>query len=378
MAIFREKAPLYKAATGKEPTPPPTPVQTPMGQAMSSKLMPAPSYGQFLQQANLATQPLTSKMGLSSEGKYGGFYTASDLDKAIQGETMARNEELLDYASSLRQLAQKQRGQLGQQVGQRLRTAQGTQSFMGPVGPRDTAADKETQAYAERRMAELSQGETLAEQIEATPMSQLAQAIATRKYGVNPALAAGMYGPQYDIETGKTLRDMAYYEPGQTYGYQDFLAEEERAQQDLADMVAEAKRTQDPNQLYAASGYSQDVRDLYYNQLASDDLGMNAAKLFSSAQVTPTQGYELLNADVPLPDGGTTDFKGLAASALTAVQAGDTKTAFADADRLSLSEDENTRMLGRLLATYIDSLVRTLGKTGRGLYQYETASDILG
>lgn len=380
MAIYRvgEKGPLLKAATGVEPPPQPKPTDTAMGQAMMQKLMPAPSYGDFMSQAGLTTAPLTSTMGLSPEGKYGGFYTASDLDRAIRGETMSRNQELLDYASSLRELASKQRGQVGQAVGQRIRGAQGTESFMGPVGPRNTPEEQAAQAYGTRRMAELAQGDVLAGQIEATPTSQLAQAIATRKYGVNPALAAGMYGTEYDIESQKALRDKYYYETGQGYGYEDAMAQQEREQRDLSDFIAEAKRTQDPGQLYAASEYSQEVRDLYYNQLASDQLNMNAAKLFSAAQVTPEQGYNLLSTSVQLKDRGTLSFQDLANEAFAAVQADDVGTAFADADALSFSSDPQTRMLGRLLATYVDSLVRQVGKTGRGLYQYQTASDILG
>jgi len=378
MAIYRvgEKGPLLKAATGVEPPPQPKPTDTAMGQAMMQKLMPAPSYGDFMSQAGLTTAPLTSTMGLSPEGKYGGFYTASDLDKAIRGETMSRNQELLDYASSLRELASKQRGQLqGALSSQVASTAERLgKAYTMPYAP----MTQETEAYGKRRMAELAQGDVLAEQIESTPTSQLAQAIATRKYGVNPALAAGMYGTEYDIESQKALRDQYYYETGQGYGYEDAMAQQEREQRDLTDFIAEAKRTQDPGQLYAASEYSQEVRDLYYNQLASDQLNMNAAKLFSAAQVTPEQGYNLLSTSVQLKDRGTLTFQDLANEAFAAVQADDVGAAFADADALSFSSDPQTRMLGRLLATYVDSLVRQVGKTGRGLYQYQTASDILG
>lgn len=377
MAIYRvgNKSPLVKAATGVEPPPQPKPTDTAMGQAMMQKLMPAPSYGDFMSQAGLTTQPLSSTMGLSPEGKYGGFYTASDLDKAIRGETMSRNQELLDYASSLRELASKQRGQLqGALSSQVAGTAERLgRAYTMPYAP----MTQETEAYGKRRMAELAQGDVLAEQIEATPTSQLAQAIATRKYGVNPALAAGMYGTEYDIESQKALRDQYYYETGQGYGYEDAMAQQEREQRDLTDFIAQAKRTQDPNELYAASEYSQEVRDLYYNQLASDKLNMNAAKLFSAAQVTPEQGYALLNTPIPTQDGDVT-FSDLANNALAAVQAGDEGAAFAAADALSFEEDLKKRMLGRLLATYVDSLVRQVGKTGRGLYQYQTASDILG
>lgn len=375
MAIFRDKAALVKAATGVEPTPKPTPIQTPLGQAMTSKLMPAPGYGEFMKQAALTTPPMTSTLGLSPEGKYGGFYTAGDLDKAIQGEAMARNQELLDYAASLRELAAKQRGQVGQQVGERIRQAQGTESFMGPVGPGKSPEAQSAQAYGTRRMAELAQGDVLASQIEETPMSQLARAIATRKYGVNPALAAGMYGPQYDIEAGKQQRDIYYYEPGKVFGYEDYLAQEKQKQQDVANLISEAKTSQDVASLQAAFPYSKDVQDLYYTQQASGPLKMNAAKLFSAAQVTPEQGYNLVTQPINV-DGQPVTFTALADDAFQQIQDDNVEGAFAAAD--ALMGNPETRMLGRLLATYVDSIAKAYGKAGRSLYQYQQTSDILG
>lgn len=384
--IAKTKDMLVEAATGKKPPQPPVAIQNPMTQAMQSKLMPAPTYGEFMTQAGLTSPPVSSTMGLSSEGKYGGFYTASDLDKAIRGEAMTRNEELLDYASSLRELAQKQRGQVGQTVGQQLRMAQGAENFMGPIGPRANAAEQAVQEYGTRRMAELEKGDVLAANIEATPASQLAQAIATRKYGVNPALAAGMYGTDYDIETAKALRDQYYYESGQGYGYQDYLSEMAREQarqdqerQDIAAAITRAKQTQSPEDIQAAYGYSQEVRDLDYTNAVSDALGMNAARLFSAAQVTPKQGYDLISQNFNLPEalgGGQANFTGLVNEAMKNINSDNEAAAFQTAD--ALIADPNTRMLGRLLATYVDALVRSVGKTGRGLYQYQQTSDILG
>lgn len=364
MAIFRDKAPLIKAATGVEPPAPPQPTQTPLGQALSSKLMPVPTYGEFSQAAGLATPPLSSTMGLSPQGKYGGFYTTSDLDKAIRGEALARNEELLDYASTLRGLAQKQRSQVQQAV------AAGTDVTPYGAMPRAEARD-----YGARRTAELAQTEQLAGQVEATPMSQLAQAIATRKYQMNPALAAGMYGTEYDIEAQKALRDQYYFETGQGFGYEDYLSQEKQKEQDVADLISEAKTTQDPALLQQAFPYSREVQDLYYIQQASKPLQMNAGKLFSAAQVTPQQGYELVTQPVNI-NGTVTTFSQLADGAFADIESDNAENAFATADQLMASPE--TRMLGRLLATYVDAIVRATGKVGRGLYQYQQTSDILG
>jgi len=379
--IARTKAPLVEAATGKKQTPEPPATQSPMMQAMQSKLGATPTYEDFASEAGLTTPPMTSTMGRSPEGKYGGFYTASDLDRAIRGETMSRNEQLLDYAQSLRDLAAKQRGQVQQ-------TIRSQQSYN--VSPYGAMIKPEIQEYGARRMEEIGKGDVLASQIEQTPASQLAQAIATRKYGVNPALAAGMYGTEYDIATAKDLRDEYYYQTGQGLGYEDYLSETarqrqevERGEQEIEDIVSTAKRTQDIGDLEIASQYSQDARDLLYTKYASDSLGMNAAKLFSSSQVTPQQGYDLLSNTYNMPEAvadrigsNTAQFADLAEDAFSSIEADDEGGAFATADALMANPE--TRVLGRLLATYVDALVRSVGKTGRGLYQYQQVSDILG
>jgi hypothetical protein len=110
---------------------------------------------------------------------------------------------------------------------------------------------------------------------------------------------------------------------------------------------------------------------------------MNAAKLFSSSQVTPQQGYDLLSNTYNMPEAvadrigsNTAQFADLAEDAFSSIEADDEGGAFATADALMANPE--TRVLGRLLATYVDALVRSVGKTGRGLYQYQQVSDILG
>ena len=62
----------------------------------------------------------------------------------------------------------------------------------------------------------VSAPEQLAASIESTPISQYAQQIAQARYGMDPALAAGMFGPQADINYQKMMNDAQLYGMGYT------------------------------------------------------------------------------------------------------------------------------------------------------------------
>lgn len=77
----------------------------------------------------------------------------------------------------------------------------------------------EEQALYERRRAAdpyVAAPEQLASMIESTPISQYAQQIAVARYGMDPALAAGMFGPQTDINYQKMMNDAQLYSMGYT------------------------------------------------------------------------------------------------------------------------------------------------------------------
>lgn len=77
----------------------------------------------------------------------------------------------------------------------------------------------EEQALYERRLATdpyVAAPQQLAAMIESTPLSQYAQQIAVARYGMDPALAAGMFGPQADINYQKMMNDAELYAMGYT------------------------------------------------------------------------------------------------------------------------------------------------------------------
>lgn len=62
----------------------------------------------------------------------------------------------------------------------------------------------------------VSAPEQLAASIDSVPLSQYAQQIAQARYGMDPSLAAGMFGPQADINFQKMMSDAQLYGMGYT------------------------------------------------------------------------------------------------------------------------------------------------------------------
>lgn len=71
---------------------------------------------------------------------------------------------------------------------------------------------------AERMAAEVDPYRQFASQIAEQPMSQYLQAIAQSRFGVDPALAAGLFGPETDINYMRTQRDLDRELMYQAYG----------------------------------------------------------------------------------------------------------------------------------------------------------------
>jgi hypothetical protein len=389
MAIFRDKAPLVEAATGKKPAAAPMPTETPMGKALLQKVSPVASYEDYATAQGFPTGVPVTNLGLSPEGKYGGYYNKEDLETAIAGEAQARNVSGLDYAQTLRDLAAKRQSQIGQTIASQLAPSRVEAFYSG-----EAANDPRMAALSEFRQRGLSEASDLtatAQQIERTPMSQYARAIATNRYGINPALAAGMFGPEYEMAQAKLMRDQAFFDPqAGVLGYEDFLKQEDRdytegqrAQAEIKDFVDEAVRTRNPQMLLKASEYSQAAKDLYYTDALTQQFGgINATPIIKAAGITPQ-----------VAEGATRDDKGvklkladgqdLFSSELAEVEnlvAGDPEgtEAFQFVDSMLYSDDEKEQLRGRLLAAYVDQLLFLSGKVGRRLTQRADLQTILG
>ena len=371
MVISRQK--LIEKATGAAPVEPESPLASPYGKAMLNTLPTAASYTDFLGATNLAA-PAPAGQGLSSKGKYGGFYTTSDLETAIRGEAEQRNAASNAWAESLRNLAAKATGtarQTGQnrymaddigELGEYAREAFPT-SLRAPAkalfGGYD--APGQTMAPAERRAEEQTYGalagETLrqkvgaeetASMVEDTPMSVYARAVATQRYGMNPALAAGIFGTDYDVESAKALRDQQALQAGfvDYAEYEQAMEEQEGA---YGKQLAEEKLYRDEENRQAA-------------QLASQALGVDATRLASQSGVTPKQLYDALQ---------TTDVAAVTADVAQLIEEGSFEDARTTAE--AYLYNPGTEVVGRILNAYINQILALSGKAGRGL---QTAADL--
>jgi hypothetical protein len=150
---------------------------TPSSTAMS----PTQTYGRLM---TGLTRPAG---GLSSEGKYGGFYSAGDLETAISGSAMRFATEA---PSALRSGARQRYAQLDPMYNIAQR------QYLMP-GAYDQGLQKKYvrqlgEWYAQNA-APAEEYLATAQQIESTPVSNLATAIASQTYGMNPDLARGKF-----------------------------------------------------------------------------------------------------------------------------------------------------------------------------------------
>ena len=240
-------------------------------------------------------------------------------------------------------------------------------------------------------MAGLDESRAIAQQIKETPISQYARAIATQRYGLNPALAAGMFGPEYEMAQAKLMREQAFFDPqAGVLGYEDFLKQEDRnytesqrAQAEVKDFINEAIETRNPKLLAEAMDYSQAAKDLYYTDALTQQFGgINATPIIKAAGLTPQ-----------VAEGATRDDKGVKLKLangqdLFAAELGEVYDlvssdpegidAFQYVDAKIYSDDPKEQLRGRLLAAYVDQLLFLSGKVGRRLTQRADLQTILG
>ena len=178
-------------------------------------------------QANLGIgQTYSPNMGLSSEGKYSGFYTASDRHNAVLGQAMQSKDRL---SSQLRDLATARYAQIdstyfpaskqntdqyaaapksrmmpgtGQQA-KEMPNAEALAAY-GSYSQRDTALKN----WYAQNIAPANEANESANANDLTPLSTYATAIASRNYNINPYAAAGEFN-NADSEMYRGTRDQA-------------------------------------------------------------------------------------------------------------------------------------------------------------------------
>lgn len=173
--------------------------------------------------------PIASLAGV----RPGATLSAQDREKLAAGYQGVRAfGETPEYLAAREQANQDRFGLFGEQpetANQIMRRAYESMLNAPRLGVEDRAAVEqraselgwfpEEQALYERRMATdpyVAAPQQLAAMIESTPLSQYAQQIAIARYGMDPALAAGMFGPQTDINYQKMMNDAELYSMGYT------------------------------------------------------------------------------------------------------------------------------------------------------------------
>ena len=153
--------------------------------------------------------------GLSSKGKYSGFYTADERNNAIEGGALQLAGQV---PGTLREKAQARFDQIDQAKTQaydayvqQLINEYGGREGLSPnamVYARNTPQggyvdrvvnpareyERQLQAWGEENAAGAYEYLDAAQQFENTNLSQLAQSVATRQYNVNPSLATSLFG----------------------------------------------------------------------------------------------------------------------------------------------------------------------------------------
>ena len=196
--------------------------------------------------ADLYSQLTRAPGGLTPKGKYGGFYTAGDLEEAVRGSTFNFMEQV---PTRLRETANTRLGELqGLSDEARLDAQRKTTSgVMTPLPPVREGYDYQPGSYVEQTVNPYRQytnelatwyaGQakpaeeylTAAQQIEMSRPSDLAQAIAVRAYGMNPDLATAKF-MNMDEMYAQRQRDNDYLDRyGMTEAqYSSFLTAQEK------------------------------------------------------------------------------------------------------------------------------------------------------
>ena len=290
MAIGVTRNQLYAAATGQQAPPETPPINSAYGKALASYI--EPSYGQFQEAMGMGGYAPNSSMGRSSKGKYSGFQTMGDLTGAISGDAMYANQQGDAYAADLRDLANSRMGQYGRDFQSLYGVSSPAVSGypqMSSTTPQASMLPEDVLAYRTQALDKMKSSvpnlQQTAEQIQDTPTSAYARAIATRDYGMNPSLAANEFGTDFDKEIYGQQLDQRYMDafgmPYNIYRQQtdDMRADEDYAyklqQREQAALTEAEKQEQTDSREYVSGFTGMDAKKLEVNS------GLNYGQLRS-------------------------------------------------------------------------------------------------
>lgn len=240
---------------------------------------------------NILSNPTRAGGGLNPSGKYGGFNNAGDLQSAIEGSAISLGRtstpqllrdkatayydkldtEYTEAQGAPERYFKKQRGgyNSAQMPGVDPNKQYSSEGYVGKiVNPSREYATQLSEWYA-GATAPADDYLISAQQLENTPLSNLATQIATSAYGMNPDLAAGKFSG-LDTTYFNQQRDREYM---QQYGmpYADYEAEQKTIPGKYAAEIATttgyraadmSKLTaQSPEQMYVSYGTSYKYKD---------------------------------------------------------------------------------------------------------------------
>lgn len=233
--------------------------------------------------------------GLSSKGKYGGFYSAGDLQSAIEGSAKRFATQVPGF---LRSQAAGRYSQIDPMYNEAFFGGQKTAAREAGGGVRafEEATQQRTpllRQYANslgewyaQQAAPAEEYLTTAQQIESEPISNLAATIATRAYGMNPDLARGKFAglDKTFFEEQRNAQYMQQY--GMPYEKYSWLESQNTS-------AARAAAQKQIAQIEASTG-------LNINQIRSQS-GMNDSAMYNALNMKDVQ-YEDPNGDIQQVD----------------------------------------------------------------------------
>lgn len=238
-----------------------------------------------------------SSGGLSSTGKYGGFFSSEDLKNAIIGTS----QKFRGTADDLRRMAFERYADVRTQYNS-PRQRYEKELLSGYQNAPDPEYWDKARSWAIEATKPAEEYLKTAQQIQATPMSTLATQIASRVYGMNPDLAAGkfanldqtLYGNQLDAESiSKT--GMPYAE------YKNFVEQEKSASEEKQKQTQDSYKSElgaitglDPNVITRKTGRTaEQLLQTYYSNEESKNYIDNA--IAAIAQEDFQQAFNLAN-----------------------------------------------------------------------------------
>lgn len=271
------KATLFKAATGRDLPAETTQADSPLATAMNNKLQPAKNFSDFQSGMGLTTTPAMLNQGLSSKGKYAGYYTAADMQKAVEGDAMQAYNQSTAFAEDLGNLASNQYDKYVAQNTYGMPTFQSNVDM--PEGLQEQKIG-EYQDYMRNLGSQIDSSFDTSTSILNTPRYEFARALATQKYGMNPSLAAGMFTPQFDVDQYAIDQDVRSMEAtGMPFDV---------ARQYKADTRSNLENTREDTR------YIRDQDALARATAIEDATGYSTSKMKIATSMTDQQLYEVV------------------------------------------------------------------------------------